>query len=410
MALSDIAIRKSQPTEKQYKLTDGEGLYLLVTPSGGKYWRYDYRFDGKRKTYAIGTYPDVPLKLARERKLDARKLVADGIDPNEMKKANKRARREAAANSFEIVAREWLVKYSANWTEDHKERITRRLEKDVFPYIGSKPVEQIQAPELLTVVRRVENRGALDTAHRVLQNCGQVFRYAVATGRGSQDPSGALKGALPPVKQKHHASITDTKKIGGLLRAIDDYEGQFITKCALRFVPYCFVRPKELRHAEWTEFDLNHAEWRIPAQKMKMRETHIVPLSSQAVEILKELQPLTGSGKYLFPSVRSSQRPMSENTVNAALRRMGFSKDEMTGHGFRSMASTLLNEQGWNKDAVERQLAHSERDNVRAAYNYAEYLPERRKMMQAWADYLDALKAGASVIPLNTELKVQNDN
>lgn len=410
MALSDIRIRKSQPTEKQYKLTDGEGLYLLVTPSGGKYWRYDYRFDGKRKTYAIGTYPDVPLKLARERKLDARKLVADGIDPNEMKKAKKRARKEASANSFESVAREWLVKYSTNWTEDHKERITRRLEKDVFPYIGTKPVEQIQAPELLTVVQRVENRGALDTAHRVLQNCGQVFRYAVATGRGGQDPSAALKGALPPVKQKHHASITDTKKIGGLLRAIDDYEGQFITKCALRFVPYCFVRPKELRHAEWAEFDLNHAEWRIPAEKMKMRETHIVPLSNQAVEILKELQPLTGSGKYLFPSVRSSQRPMSENTVNAALRRMGFSKDEMTGHGFRSMASTLLNEQGWNKDAVERQLAHSERDNVRAAYNYAEYLPERRKMMQTWADYLDALKAGASVIQLNTELKVQNDN
>lgn len=397
MALSDITIRKAQPTDKQYKLTDGEGLYLLVTPKGGKYWRFDYRFDGKRKTYAIGTYPDVPLKLARERKLDARKLVADGIDPNEMKKAKKRARQEANANSFEIVAREWLVKFSAKWTEDHKERITRRLEKDVFPYIGSKPVEQIQAPELLTVVRRVENRGALDTAHRVLQNCGQVFRYAVATGRGSQDPTSALKGALPPVKQKHHASITDTKKIGGLLRAIDDYEGQFITKSALRFVPYCFVRPKELRHAEWAEFDLEGAEWRIPAHKMKMRELHIVPLSNQAVEILKELQPLTGSGKYAFPSARSSQRPMSENTINAALRRMGYSKDEMTGHGFRSMASTLLNEQGWNKDAIERQLAHSERDNVRAAYNYAEYLPERRKMMQTWADYLDALKNSPSV-------------
>jgi integrase len=402
MALSDIAIRKAQPTDKQYKLTDGEGLYLLVTPKGGKYWRYDYRFDGKRKTYAIGTYPDVPLKLARERKLDARQLVADGIDPNEMKKAKKRARQEASANSFEVVAREWLVKYSTNWTEDHKERITRRLEKDVFPYIGAKSVEQIQAPELLTVVQRVENRGALDTAHRVLQNCGQVFRYAVATGRGSQDPSGALKGALPPVRQKHHASITDTKEIGGLLRAIDSYQGHFITKCALRFVPYCFVRPKELRHAEWGEFDLELAEWRIPAQKM--RETHIVPLSNQAVEILKELQPLTGSAKYVFPSVRSSQRPMSENTVNAALRRMGFTKDEMTGHGFRSMASTILNEQGWNKDAIERQLAHSELDNVRRAYNYAEYLPERRKMMQSWADFLDGLKNGANIISIKTQV------
>jgi len=401
MPLSDIAIRKAQPADKQYKLTDGEGLYLLVTPKGGKYWRFDYRFDGKRKTYAMGTYPDVPLKLARDRKLDARKLLADGIDPNEMKKANKRARLDAAANSFEVVAREWLIKYSANWTTDHKERITRRLEKDVFPYIGNKPIEQIQAPELLTVVRRVEGRGALDTAHRVLQNCGQIFRYAVATGRGTQDPSGALKGALPPVKQKHHASITDSKKIGGLLRAIDDYEGQFVTKCALKFVPYCFVRPTELRHAEWREFDLELGEWRIPAEKMKMREQHIVPLSKQAVEILKELQQLTGMGKYVFPSVRTSKRPMSENTVNAALRRMGFTKDEMTGHGFRSMASTLLNEQGWNKDAIERQLAHGERDNVRAAYNYAEYLPERRKMMQSWADFLDGLKNGAQVISIS---------
>lgn len=398
MSLSDITIRKAKPKEKQYKLTDGEGLYLLVMPKGGKYWRYDYRFDGKRKTFAIGTYPDVPLKLARERKLEARMLVADAIDPNEMKKAKKRASQEASANSFEAVAREWLLKFSANWTPDHKERLTRRFEKDVFPYIGRKPINLIEAPELLSVVRRIENRGALDTAHRALQNCGQVFRYAVATGRSSQDPSGALKGALPPVKQKHHASITDTKKIGGLLRAIDDYEGQFITKCALRFLPYCFVRPKELRHAEWGEFDLERAEWRIPAEKMKMRQMHIVPLSKQAVEVLRELQPLTGTDKYLFPSVRSSQRPMSENTINAALRRMSYSKDEMTGHGFRSMASTLLNEQGWNKDAIERQLAHGERDNVRAAYNYAEYLSERQKMMQAWADFLDGLKIGSDVI------------
>lgn len=402
MALSDVAIRKSQPQEKQYKMTDGEGLYLLITPAGGKYWRLDYRFDGKRKTYAIGTYPDVPLKLARERKSDARKLLAEGIDPNEFKKSARLARMEASASSFEYVAREWLLKFSTKWTDEHTDRLRRRFENDVFPYIGSKPISQIDAPELLRVIRRIESRGAIDTAHRALQNCGMVFRYAIATGRASNDPSGSLKGALPPVKKKHHASITDSRKIGGLLRAIDGYEGHFITRCALQFVPYCFVRPKELRHAEWSEFDFDKAEWRIPADKMKMRDIHIVPLSKQALSVLSEIQPLTGGGKYVFPSLRSSQRPMSENTINAALRRMGFSKDEMTGHGFRSMASTLLNEQGWNKDAIERQLAHSERDEVRASYNFAQYLPERVKMMQAWADYLDALKNHSNVVPFHS--------
>lgn len=400
MPLSDTAIRNSKPKEKQYKLTDGEGLYLLVMPKGGKYWRLDYRFEGKRKTLAIGTYPDVPLKLARERKCDARNRIAAGVDPSELRKSHKRARQEASTNSFESVAREWLVKFSSKWTVGHKERLTRRFEKDVFPWIGNNPINEIAAPDILKVVRRIESRGALDTAHRALQNCGQVFRYAVATGRASQDPSSALKGALPPVRQTHHASITDPKEIGGLLRAIDDYQGHFITKCALRFIPYCFVRPTELRHAEWQEIDLDSSEWRIPPEKMKMRQTHIVPLSSQAVEILKELQLLTGNGKYIFPSVRSSKRPMSENTINAALRRMGFCKEEMTGHGFRSMASTTLNEQGWNHDAIERQLAHGERNNVRAAYNYAEYLPKRRKMMQSWADYLDGLKSGTKIIPI----------
>lgn len=401
MSLSDITVRKAKPKDKQYKLTDGEGLYLLVTSKGGKYWRYDYRIDGKRKTLAIGTYPDVSLKQARDRKFEGRKLVADGIDPSEMKKAKKREKQESATNSFEHIAREWLLKFSSNWTLGHKERLTQRLEKDVFPYIGSKPINQIEAPELLTVVRRIESRGALDTAHRALQNCGQVLRYAVVTGRATQDPSGALKGALPPVRQKHHASITDPKQIGGLLRAIEEYQGQFITKCALKFIPYCFVRPTELRHAEWGEIDFDKAEWRIPAEKMKMNEVHIVPLSKQAITILKDVEPLTGTGKFIFPSVRSSKRPMSENTINASLRRMGFTKDEMTGHGFRSMASTLLNEQGWNKDAIERQLAHGERNKVRKAYNYAEYLSERRKMMQAWSDYLDGLKAGADVISIH---------
>lgn len=398
MALTDVAVRKAQPKEKQFKMTDGEGLYLLITPAGGKYWRFDYRIDGKRKTLALGTYPDVTLKSARDKKSDARKLVAEGIDPNEFKKSTKIARMEASTNSFEHVAREYLHKFSSKWTDDHTDRLKRRFENDVFPYIGKKPVSQIDAPELLRVIRRIEDRGAIDTAHRALQNCGKVFRYAIATGRASQDPSAALKGALPPVRKKHHASITDPKKIGGLLRAIDDYHGYFIPKCALKFAPYCFVRPTELRHAEWADIDLKEAEWRIPSDKMKKDIAHIVPLSKQALAVLEEIKPLTGSGKYVFPSLRTSGRPISENTINGALRRMGFTKDEMTGHGFRSMASTLLNEQGWNTDAIERQLAHREPNDVRASYNFAKYLPERKEMMQAWADYLDSLKAGAEII------------
>ena len=400
MALTDVAVRKAQPKEKQYKLADGEGLHLLVHPAGGKYWRFDYRFDNKRKTLAIGTYPDVSLKMARDKKSEARRQIAEGIDPNEFKKSTKRARIEASANSFEHVAREWHHKFSPKWSEDHAERLMRRFEKDVFPYIGKKPVSQIDASELLTVIRRIEERGVIDTAHRALSNCGSVFRYAIATARASYDPSSALKGALPPVKKKHHASITDPKQIGGLLRAIDGYEFALSVKCAIRIQSYCFVRPTELRHAEWSEIDFEKAEWRIPAEKMKMREIHIVPLSKQAIEVFREVMPLTGGGKYVFPNIRSASRPMSENTVNAALRHMGYTKEQMTGHGFRSMASTLLNEQSWNSDAVERQLAHGDRDEVRASYNFAQYLPERREMMQAWADYLDGLKAGADVVNL----------
>jgi len=262
-------------------------------------------------------------------------------------------------------------------------------------------VRDILAPELLATIRRIESRGAIETAHRTLQNCGQVFRYAVASGYADRDISGDLRGAIPPTKEKHHASVTDPKDVAALLRTIESYAGSFVTMCALRLAPMTFVRPGELRHAEWGEIDLDKAEWRIPAEKMKMREQHIVPLSRQAVAILRELHPLTGAGKYVFPSVRTQARPMSENTVNAALRRLGYAKDEMTGHGFRSMASTLLNEMGWNRDAIERQLAHAERNSIRAAYNFAEFLPERRKMMQAWADYLDKLRAGAKVTALH---------
>ena len=395
MPLTNIKIKNAKPgmkpdgtkTTKPYRMSDERGLYLEVSPSGGKYWRFKYRINGREKRLSLGVYPDVNLKLARERRDNSRKQVAEGIDPSDVRKTEKIAL--AGLESFEFVAREWHGKHKRNWSDSHAVRTLARLENDVFPWLGRDNITDITPAKLLQVLRRVEYRGALETAHRIHQICGQIFRYAVATGRAERDSAADLKGALPPTKSKHHASITDPSKVGELMRAIRGYSGSIVTACALKFAPLVFVRPGELRNAEWSEFDLNKAEWRIPAEKMKMRVLHIVPLSEQALTILEELKPLTGSGKYLFPSTRSVSRPMSENTINGALRRMGYTKEEMTGHGFRSMASTLLNEQGWSSDAIERQLAHSERDGVRAAYNYAEYLPERKKMMQAWADYLD---------------------
>jgi integrase len=400
MALTETAIRNAKPQPKPRKLADTGGLYLLLTPKGSRWWRLDYRFTGKRKTLSMGVYPDVGLKDARERRDEARKQLANGVDPGVLRKSAKRARVQANGSSFEGIAREWFAKHSPTWAANHADKVIQRLERDVFPWIGKRPVSEVTSPELLAVLRRIESRGAVETAHRAKQNCGQVFRYAVATGRAERDPSGDLRGALAPVKPSHLASITDTQQVGGLLRDLAGYEGALATKCALRLAPLVFVRPGELRHAEWAEIDLNKTEWRIPAAKMKMRKPHLVPLSRQAVEILRELHPLTGLGRYVFPSTRTASRPMSNNTVNAALRRLGYAKDQMTAHGFRSMASTLLNEQGWNRDIIERQLAHAEQDGVRAAYNYAEHLPERRRMMQAWADFLDGLAAGADVIPL----------
>ena len=345
----------------------------------------------------MGVYPETGLKDARAKRDEARKMLEKGIDPSQVKKAQKTS--DSGADSFETIAREWHQKFSENWATTHSSKIIRRLELNVFPWIGKRPITDIKAPELLTVLRRIEERGAVDTAHRASQNCGQVFRYAIATGRAERDPVPDLRGALPPARETHHASIVDPKEIGSLLRAIDGYEGGLIVRCALRLAPLVFVRPGELRKAEWSEINWDKAEWTIPAQKMKMREKHIVPLSRQAIDILREIQPLTGEGKYLFPSPRTSDRPMSDNAVLSALRRMGYTGDQMTGHGFRSMASTLLNEQGWNRDAIERQLAHAERDSIRAAYNYAEHMPERKRMMQSWADYLDQLRAGAIIVP-----------
>jgi integrase len=406
MPLTDTAIRTAKPRLKSYKLFDSGGLHLEVSPAGGKWWRWKYRFGGKEKRISFGVYPDVSLKSAREKRDRARQQLAAGIDPGAARKAEKQA--QAGAESFEAIAREWHAKFSPSWVEDHGDRILSRLEKDIFPWLGKRAIADIEAPEILLALRRIESRGAQETAHRAKQNCGQVFRYGVATGRCKRDPTGDLRGALPPPKEKHHASITEPKRIGALLRAIDTYEGYFITKSALRLAPLVFVRPGELRRAQWSEIDLQKSEWRIPGERMKMREQHIVPLSRQAIEVLLDLEPLTNreiiskpnAPRYVFPSARTRERPMSENAVLAALRRMGYPKEEMTGHGFRSMASTLLHEQGWNHQAIERQLAHAERNAVSAAYNFAEHLPERRKMMQAWADYLDGLKAGAAVIPL----------
>lgn len=405
MPLSAVDVRNAKPKDKPYKLSDEKGMYLEVTPAGGRYWRLKYRMHGKEKRLALGVYPEVSLAEARGARDEARKLIAQGLDPGVVRQEVKAARQLSAASSFEAVAREWYQKFSPTWAPLTGARILRRLESDVFPTIGRLPIADVSAPVLLACLRKIEARGVNYTAHKARQYAGQVFRYAIATGRAERDPSADLKGALPPLQEIHRAAVTDPKKVAELLRAIDGYSGQFVTASALKLAPLVFVRPGELRHAEWSEFDTDAKEWRIPGEKMKMGDMHIVPLSSQALAILEALRPLTGQGKYLFPSLRTGSRPMSENTVNAALRRLGYAGDEMTGHGFRSIATTLLNEQGWHRDAIERQLAHAERDQIRAAYNRAEHLPERRKMMQAWADYLDALKTGAQVIHLRSGAK-----
>jgi len=400
MHLTDTAIRKIKPGEKPFKLFDERGLFLLVTPSGGKWWRFKYRFDHKEKLLSFGVYPDVGLKDARECRDEARKDVAAGINPAEHRKAQNTARADRVANSFEVVAREWFATHSPNWAANHADRIIRRLERDVFPWIGGKPIADVTPPQLLAVIRRIEERGALETAHRALNNCGQVFRYAVATGRAQRDSTHDLRGALQPVKSEHFASVTEPKKVAEILRVLDGYDGTLTVRCALRFAPLVFVRPGELRHAEWADIDLDQAEWSYTVTKTDTK--HIVPLSNQAVAILRELHPLTGRGRYVFPGGRSVTRPMSENAILAAMRKMEIPKEEMSGHGFRAMARTILDEGlGFRPDHIEHQLAHAVRDPNGRAYNRTAHLPERRKMMQDWADYLDKLKAGAEVIPIH---------
>lgn len=394
MPLTVAAIQAAKPRQKPYKLFDQGGLFLLVHPNGGRYWRLKYRMHGREKLLALGTFPDVSLAKARARRDDARKLIADNTDPAVVKQAEK----TASADTFRAVALEWLAKQNLAAATIEKAKWT--FEQLLFPELGERPIRHISAPELLAALRKLEARGKIETAHRTKQRASQVFRYAIATGRADHDPAGDLRGALTPLEVEHRAAITDPKRVGELLRAIDEYAGQPSTHYALKLAPYVFLRPGELRAAEWAEFDFEKAEWRVPEHRMKMRETHIVPLSKQAIAVLQDVQPLTGSGRYVFPSLRTVTRPISEGTLNAALRRLGFSKEEMTGHGFRTMASTLLNEQGWHPDLIELQLAHAERNKVRAAYNRAKRLDERRKMMQAWADYLDGLRSGGNVVPL----------
>ncbi len=400
MPLSDTAIRNAKPGEKPVKLADEKGLFLLLNPNGSKYWRLKYRVGGKEKLLSLGVYPDVGLKDARARRDDARKLLANGIDPSENRKVQKAATQERATNSFEAVGREWFAKHSPNWAPGHSDKIIRRLERDIFPWLGGRPIAEITAPELLTVLRRIESRGVLETAHRALQNCGQVFRYAVATGRAERDPSGDLRGALAPVRRENFASITEPTKVAELLRAIDGFRGTFVVKSALLLAPMLFVRPGELRTALWADIDLEKAEWRYFVSKTKTE--HSVPLATQAAAILKELYPLTGHGRFVFPG-RDPQRAMSEAAVNAALRRLGYdTKTEITGHGFRAMARTILHEELHQKpEVIEHQLAHKVPDALGTAYNRTKFLKERKVMMQLWADYLDKLKAGAEVIPLH---------
>lgn len=398
--LSDMKIRRARPKSAQYSLFDGEGLYLLVMPYGRKLWRFKYRFEDKERLLSFGKYPEVSLDDAREKRLEARKAITSGADPGAARKA-KKAEETKAKETVESIALEWFRKFRPTWTPGHAKTILSRLRRDVFPWIGSRPINEIKAPEVLALLRRVESRGALESAHRIRSIINQVMRYAVVTGRAEQNPVGDLKGAISQPGERHLAAITEPKEAAELLRAIDGYQGHHVTRCALRLAPLVFVRPGELRHAEWVEVDFGEAVWKIPGHKMKGGAPHIVPLSRQALEILGDVKALTGGGRYVFPSLRSASRPMSENAILGALRRLGYAKDTMTGHGFRAMARTLLDEVlQFRVDLIEHQLAHAVKDPLGRAYNRTHHLAERRKMMQAWADYMDGLKAGAKVIPL----------
>lgn len=399
MPLSNTAILNAKPTNKLYAMTDERGLCIQIQPSGGKWWRFRYRFEGKAKMLSLGVYPDVGLKEAREKREEARKLLAAGVDPGENRKAQKASRIEVNSNSFEVLAREWLESRKSSVTPGQTAKTLAIFENDVFPWMGKTPVAEVEATAVLAVIRRIDQRGARYTAHRAKQRISQVMRYAIATGRAQRDPCPDLKGAIPPAQGENHPSLTDPASVGEMLRAFDGFKGTFSVSCALQIAPRVFVRPGELRKAEWAAIDLDKAEWRYFINKTKTE--HLVPLAKQVVDLLRELQPLTGHGRYVFPG-RDPQKTMSDAAVNAALRRMGYdTKTEITGHGFRAMARTILHEELHIKpEVIEHQLAHKVPDALGTAYNRTKFLKERKEMMQLWADYLDKLKAGATVTPL----------
>ena len=396
MPLTNARISTSKPKKQPYKLADSKGMYLLVHPNGSKYWRLKYRFHGKEKILALGVYPEVSLAQAREGMDAAKKIIKAGIDPVVKRREIKHLDQINAANTFEVVAREWHEKQKDRWITDHANRVIKTLQDEAFPLIGSKPIANITTKDLIVVIRKVEKRGALDVSARVLQRITAVFRYAVQTGRIEVNPATELKGVLKTRKVKHQPALKATE-LPGFLNKLDNYNGDPVTVLAFKLLILTFVRPGELRGARWNEFDLERKEWRIPAERMKMRQEHIVPLSKQAIEVLEELKPLTGKHELSFPNRNGGAKTMSENTLVYALYRMGYHK-QATAHGFRATASTILNEQGWRPDVIERQLAHAERNKVRAAYHRSEYLPDRKKMMQSWADYLDGLRNGADVV------------
>lgn len=400
MPLTELQIKNAKPAEKAYRMADGGGLYVEVSPAGGKLWRLKFRIDGKEKRLSIGTYPTVSIKEARAKREDAKQLLVEGVDPAAHKKAQKASRYERNANSFEVVALEWFdTKMKPTRTEGHTSKIIARLKRDIFPWIGGRPIDGINGPDILAVLRRIESRGAIETAHRAKGDISQVMRYAIATGRATRDPCPDLRGALTPSVAKHFAAIIEPTQVGEFLRIADGYTGTLTVRVALKLAPLLFCRPGELRHMKWSEINLDAAEWRFTVSKTKT--DHLVPLARQAVEALREIAPLTGDGEYVFAG-REPQRPMSGNTINAALRRMGFdTQKEITGHGFRAMARTMLAEQLHAQPAyIEHQLAHKVPDALGTAYNRTRFYKERKEMMQLWADYLDKLRASAEVIPL----------
>lgn len=394
MSLTEVSVKTAQGQTKAFRLYDSAGLYLEVTPSGAKYWRFKYRYANKEKRLALGVYPEIGLKLARQRRDSARQLLNSGIDPSVERRAQKMSRNAAAGNSFEVIAREWLESRRAKWVPAHAVKVLHRIEKNLLPWLGNRPVLEITPPELLAVLRKAEQRGKLETARRARQIASQIFRYAIATSRAERDPTQDLRGALAPPTAKHLAAITDPRQVGPLLAAIDGYSGSAVVCAALRIAPLVFVRPGELRRARWAEFDFAGKLWRIPAERMKGKEPHIVPLSAQAMGVLNDLQPVSGMSEYVFPGARSMHRPMSENAINAALRYIGFDSQTMCGHGFRAMARTILDEVlNVRVDIIEHQLGHAVLDANGRAYNRTSHLEARRTMMQSWADYLDSLKS-----------------